>query len=55
MTKAEIIRQLPKLSRRERREIVRRIFEIEDNQRTLADSDGRANERFSILDDAETN
>ena len=54
MSKTEIIKQLPKLSKRERREIMRRIFEIEDDQQTLADSDRRANERFSMLDDAET-
>jgi hypothetical protein len=50
MSKAEIIKQLPKLSQRERREIARAIFEIEDDQRVLADDDRRANERFLILD-----
>jgi mRNA-degrading endonuclease RelE of RelBE toxin-antitoxin system len=53
MSKAEIIKQLPKLSRRDRREIARLIFEIEDDQKILADSDQRANERFLMLDDLE--
>jgi hypothetical protein len=53
VSKAEIIRQLPKLSKRERREIVRCIFEIEDDHGILSDSDRRADERFSMLDDAE--
>ena len=48
MSKAEIIKQLPKLSRRDRREIARLIFEIEDDQKILADSDQRANERFLV-------
>lgn len=50
MSKAEIIKQLPKLSQRERREIARLIFEIEDDKRILVDSDRRANERFLMLD-----
>ena len=54
VSKAEIIKQLPKLSKRERREIARLIFEIEDDQRVLADSDRRANERLLMLDDLET-
>jgi hypothetical protein len=53
VSKAEIIKQLPKLSRLERREIARLIFEIEDDQKILADSDRRANERFLMLDDLE--
>ena len=53
MSKAEIIKQLPKLSQRERREIARLIFEIEDDKRILVDSDRRANERFLMLDDLE--
>jgi len=53
VSKAEIIKQLPKLSRRDRREIARPMFEIEDSQSILADSDQRANERFLMLDDLE--
>jgi hypothetical protein len=53
VSKAEIIKQLPKLSQRERREIARLIFEIGDNKRILVDSDKRANERFLMLDDLE--
>jgi mRNA-degrading endonuclease RelE of RelBE toxin-antitoxin system len=53
VSKAEIIKQLPKLSRRDRREIARLIFEIEDSQSVLVDGDRRANERFLMLDDLE--
>ena len=53
VSKAEIIKQLSKLSQRERREIARAIFEIEDDERILADSDRRADKRFLILDDLE--
>jgi mRNA-degrading endonuclease RelE of RelBE toxin-antitoxin system len=53
VSKAEIIKQLPKLSQRERREIARLIFEIEDDQKILADTDRRANERFLMLDEME--
>lgn len=53
MSKAEIIKQLPKLSRSDRRQIARLIFEIEDDQKILVNSDQRANERFLMLDDLE--
>jgi hypothetical protein len=53
VSKSEIIKQLPKLSKRARREIASLIFEIEDDQKVLADSDQRANERFLMLDDLE--
>ena len=53
MSKTEIIKQLPKLSKPDRREIARLIFEIEDDESILADSDRRANERFLMLDDME--
>jgi hypothetical protein len=54
VSKAEIIKQLPTLSKRDRREIARLISEIEDDQSILAGSDRRANERFLMLDQVET-
>ena len=50
MSKTEILTELPKLAPQERREIVRRIFELEDDVRVLADADRRAAERFAMLD-----
>lgn len=50
MSKAEIIEELAKLSPQERREIVRRVFELEDEAQALTDADRRADERFRMLD-----
>jgi hypothetical protein len=50
MSKTEILTALPKLAPQERREIVRRIFELEDDAQILADADRRAAERFQMLD-----
>jgi hypothetical protein len=50
MSKTEILTELPNLAPRERREIVRRIFELEDDAQVLADADRRAAERFAMLD-----
>ena len=51
MSLAEIVNELPKLNHGERRELARRIFEIEGEEAViLADCDRRANERFSMLD-----
>jgi hypothetical protein len=50
MSQAEIISEIPKLSHEERREIVRRIIEAEEDAETLADCDRMALERFQILD-----
>jgi hypothetical protein len=50
MSKAEILLELPKLAKRERREIAQRIFELEDDAQVLADADRRADERFLMLD-----
>ena len=50
MRKAEIIAELPKLSHEERREIMRVLFEIEQDKETLADCDRLALERFQMLD-----
>jgi len=50
VSKTEILKALPKLSERDRREIARLIFEIEDDERILVDCDRRANEQFLMLD-----
>ena len=46
MSKTEILAELPRLDHHERREIARRLFEIEADAQTLADCDRRADERF---------
>ena len=50
MSRAEIISEIPKLSHADRREIMRCIFEAEEDAATLADCDQRALERFQMLD-----
>jgi len=50
MSRAEIISEIPKLSHKERREIVRCIFEVEEDAETLAECDRLALERFQMLD-----
>ncbi len=50
MSKAEILSELPKLSHGERREIMRFIFELEEDAETLAECDRLALERFQMLD-----
>jgi len=50
MSRAEIISEIPKLSHTDRREIMRCIFELEEDAQTLADCDQRALERFQMLD-----
>jgi hypothetical protein len=55
MSLAEIVNELPKLKRTERRELARRLFEIDDEEATLlADCDRRADERFLMLDAMES-
>ena len=54
MSKAELIEEVRKLDPRDRRDLVRLVFEIEDDARTLADCDRLAAERFAILDAMET-
>ena len=54
MSKSEIIMELSKLDKNDRREIARRIFELEDDAQVLADADRRADERFLMLDAMET-
>ncbi len=53
MSKAEILDELPRLDHRDRREIARRLFEIEADVQTLVDCDRRADERFRMLDEME--
>jgi hypothetical protein len=50
VSKAEIISEIPKLSHRERREIMQVIFELEQDAETLAGCDRLAVERFQMLD-----
>ena len=50
MSKAEILQEIPKLSHEERREIVRLIFQMEQETEILADCDRLAVERFKMLD-----
>ena len=50
MTQADIISEIPKLSHAERRQIVRCIFEIEEDAATLNECDRLALERFQMLD-----
>ncbi|MEW6302243.1 MAG: hypothetical protein AB1705_02155 [Verrucomicrobiota bacterium] len=50
MSTSEIMAELPRLSHHERREIARRIFEMEEDAQVLADCDRRANENFLKLD-----
>ena len=50
MSKMEIISEIPKLSHKERREIMRVIFEAEENAEVLAECDRLALKRFQMLD-----
>ena len=49
MSKAEILQQIPRLSHEERREIVRLIFQMEQEAEVLAECDRLALERFKML------
>ena len=50
MSAADIIAELPKLNHEQRREIARRLFQLESDVQLLADTDRRANENFLMLD-----
>ena len=50
MSATEIIAELQKLTHEERREVARRLFELEEDAQILADSDRRANDSFLLLD-----
>lgn len=54
MSTAQILTELPSLSHADRREIVRRLIELEEEAQTLADADRRADANFQILDALET-
>ena len=51
MSLAEIVEELPKLKRDERRELARKLFDFADEEAAvLADCDRRADARFLMLD-----
>ena len=50
MSKLQIIAELPKLSREERREIAKAVFELEDDAEVLKHCDRMAEEHFLMLD-----
>ena len=50
MNIAEILAEIPRLSHHERREIMRLIFETEQDAETLAECDRLALERLQMLD-----
>ena len=50
MSKADIAAEIPRLSHQERRDLVRLIFEAEQDAATLAECDRLALERFQMLD-----
>jgi hypothetical protein len=54
VSRAEIISEIPKLSRHDRREIMRYLFEMEEDAAALAECDRLALERFQMLDAMET-
>jgi hypothetical protein len=54
MSKSEILAELPRLSRQDRRELAEAIFQLEDEADVLRDCDQRANDCFLMLDALET-
>lgn len=50
MSTAQILIELPRLSHAERREIARRLIELEEDAQTLAECDARADANFQMLD-----
>jgi hypothetical protein len=50
MSKAQILLAIPKLSHVERRELMRKLFEFEQDQETLAECDHMAAAHFEMLD-----
>ena len=53
MSAHEIIAELPKLTPKERRQIARQIFELEQDAQILAECDARADQNFLMLDQLE--
>jgi hypothetical protein len=54
MSTSEIIAELPKLNHEERRQVARRLFELEEDVQILADTDRRADTNFLLLDAMES-
>jgi hypothetical protein len=50
MSKLEILAELALLDPRDRREIARRVFDLEGDAQMLTDCDRRADEHFLMLD-----
>jgi len=50
MSASEIVAELPKLSREERRRVASAIFDLEEEADLLRDCDRRADEHFRMLD-----
>jgi hypothetical protein len=53
MSAAEIMAELEKMSSRERREIARRVLELETDAEALRTADETADQGFQILDQLE--
>jgi hypothetical protein len=54
MSAAEIIAELPRMTVRERREIARRLFDLEPGAEALRTADETAGQAFQILDRMES-
>ena len=50
MSATEIFAELPKLTHRERRELARRLIDLEEAAQLLVECDQRANQNFMLLD-----
>ncbi len=50
MSTLQILTELPLLSHADRREIVRRLIELEEDAQILADCDRNADANFQLLD-----
>jgi hypothetical protein len=53
MSAAEIMAELPRMTLRERREIARRLFDLEADAEALRTADETADQAFQILDQME--
>ena len=53
MSAAEIIAELPRMTVRERREIARRLFDLEADAEALRTADETADQAFQVLDQME--
>jgi len=50
MSKFELVTEISKIEPKERRELARLIFEMEEDAEVLEESDARANKRLLMLD-----